>query len=255
MTTVGIDCGTQRTKAVLVRDGEIVASAVTRTDFDTNKAAEDALACLLDQSGTARGEIEHTFVTGVGAQTTLIGDGRVNEIMSASAGVARLAPGSRCILDLGAERNRAIRLDADHGVQGYEVNDKCASGSGTFIEAMARVLDTSIDDFGALALRHKKDITLSAQCVVFVESEVISMIHQNEDAADIAWGILEGVASHIVAIAKRFGKIGNICVVGGPTKNEGLMEALRKELKQEITVPEYAEFAGAYGAALIAARG
>lgn len=255
MTTVGIDCGTQRTKAVLVRDGEILSTAVTRTDFDTNKAAEDALAILLRDSGLAREDLERIYVTGVGAQTTQIGDGRVNEIMSAAAGVAKLAPGCGCILDLGAERNRAIRLDADHNVQGYEVNDKCASGSGTFIEAMARVLDTSIGDFGALALQHKKDITLSAQCVVFVESEVISLIHQNEEAADIAWGILEGVASHIVALANRFGKISNICVIGGPTLNSGLMEALKKEIGQDITVVPYAEYASACGAALMAARG
>lgn len=255
MTTVGIDCGTQRTKAVLVRDGEILATAVTRTDFDTNKAAEDALAILLEESKTAREDVDHIFVTGVGAQTTQIGDGRVNEIMSAAAGVGKLAPECGCILDLGAERNRAIRLDADHNVQGYEVNDKCASGSGTFIEAMARVLDTSIGDFGALALQHKKDITLSAQCVVFVESEVISLIHQNEETADIAWGILEGVASHIVALANRFGKVSNICVIGGPTLNSGLMEALKKEIGQDIKVVPYAEYASAYGAALMAAKG
>lgn len=254
MITVGIDCGTQRTKAVLVRDGEIIATAVKRTDFDTDQAAGEALSCLLKQGGISREETAHIYLTGVGAQTTQIGDGRVNEILSAAVGAARLAPGAGCILDLGAERNRAIRLDADHSVQGYEVNDKCASGSGTFIEAMARVLETSIDEFGSLALQHKKDITLSAQCVVFVESEVISLIHQNEEAADIAWGILEGVASHIVAIVNRFGKIGNIRVIGGPTRNSGLMEALRRELKQEITVPPYAEYAGAYGAALLAAE-
>lgn len=252
MTTIGIDCGTQRTKAVLVKDGKILAAAVTRTDFDTNKAAEDALTMVLGEAGIPRESVEHIGITGVGAQTVGFGTRKVNEIMSAAAGVSSLVPDCRCILDLGAERNRAIRLDDEGGVQGYEVNDKCASGSGTFIEAMARVLETSIEDFGAMALRHTKDITLSAQCVVFVESEVISLIHRNEAAEDIAWGVLEGVASHVVAIANRFGKIRNICVIGGPTRNAGLMEALEKELKQEITVPPYAEFVSAYGAALMA---
>lgn len=253
MITAGIDCGTQRTKAVLVRDGEISATAVTRTDFDTNKAAEDALGILVDQSGVSREQIERIFITGVGAQTIGIGDGKVNEIMSAAAGAARLVPGCGCVLDLGAERNRAIRLDDERRVQGYEVNDKCASGSGTFIEAMARVLDTTIGDFGDLALQHKKDIILSAQCVVFVESEVISLIHQNEEAADIAWGVLEGVASHIVGLTNRFGRVKDICVIGGPTLNKGLMEALEKEMGQKITVAPQAEFASAYGAALLAA--
>ena len=233
MTTVGIDCGTQRTKAVLVRDGEILAAAVTRTDFDTNKAAEDAFAMLLQESGLSA---------------------EVNEIRSAAAGAARLVPGCRCVLDLGAERNRAIRLDEGKRVQGYEVNDKCASGSGTFIEAMARVLDTTIDDFGDLALQHQKDIILSAQCVVFVESEVISLIHQNEAASDIAWGVLEGVASHIVGLTNRFGKVSDICVIGGPTRNSGLMAALEKEIGQKITVAPQAEYASAYGAALLAAE-
>lgn len=254
MTTVGIDCGTQRTKAVLVRGGEILAAAVTRTDFDTNKAAEDAFAMLLQESGLSAEDVEKTYITGVGAQTIRIGDGKVNEIMSAAAGAARLVPGCRCVLDLGAERNRAIRLDEGKRVQGYEVNDKCASGSGTFIEAMARVLDTTIDDFGDLALQHQKDIILSAQCVVFVESEVISLIHQNEAASDIAWGVLEGVASHIVGLANRFGKVSDICVIGGPTRNSGLMAALEKEIGQKITVAPQAEYASAYGAALLAAE-
>ena len=254
MTTVGIDCGTQRTKAVLVRDGEILAAAVTRTDFDTNKAAEDAFAMLLQESGLSAEDVEKIYITGVGAQTIRSGDGKVNEIMSAAAGAARLVPGCRCVLDLGAERNRAIRLDEGKRVQGYEVNDKCASGSGTFIEAMARVLDTTIDDFGDLALQHQKDIILSAQCVVFVESEVISLIHQNEAASDIAWGVLEGVASHIVGLANRFGKVRDICVIGGPTRNSGLMAALEKEIGQKITVAPQAEYASAYGAALLAAE-
>lgn len=255
MTTAGIDCGTQRTKAVLARNGEILATAVTRTDFDTNKAAEDALAFLLAKSGAAREDVERLFITGVGAQTIGFGDGKVNEIMSAAAGAARLVPGCGCVLDLGAERNRAIRLDEGARIQGYEVNDKCASGSGTFIEAMARVLDTTIDDFGSLALQHQKDIVLSAQCVVFVESEVISLIHQNEAASDIAWGVLEGVASHIVGLVNRFGTVKDICVIGGPTRNTGLMAALEKEMGRKITAAPQAEYASAYGAALLAAEG
>lgn len=254
MITVGIDCGTQRTKAVLVRDGEIQATAVTRTEFDTNKAASDVLQMLLDRCGITRDKIDAIYITGIGANTIEIGDGQVNEIMSAAAGMERLVPECRCILDLGAERNRAIRLGENHTVNGYEVNDKCASGSGTFIENMARVLETSIEDFGNLALQHKKDIILSAQCVVFVESEVISLIHENEEAADIAWGVLSGVASHIAALAHRFGKVDNICVIGGPTLNSGLMKALEKEMKQEITVAPYSEYVSAYGAALLAAK-
>lgn len=254
MTTVGIDCGTQRTKAVLVQNEKIIATAVTRTDFDTNAAAEKVLQMLFDRCDLRREDVERIYITGVGAQTIQMGDGRVNEMMSAAAGISRLSPQCRCILDLGAERNRAIRLDENHSIQGYEVNDKCASGSGTFLEAMARVLETSIQDMGELALRHSKDITLSAQCVVFVESEVISLIHQNEDVSDIAWGILEGVASHITALAHRFGTIQNICVIGGPTLNSGLMEALRKELGQEIEIVAQSEYVSAYGAALLASQ-
>ena len=254
MTTVGIDCGTQRTKAVLVRDGQIEASAVARTDFDTNAAAAEVMDQLFQSAGVKSEDVERIYITGVGAQTIELGDGKVNEIMSAATGCTRLMPGCGCILDLGAERNRAIRMDGNGTIQGYEVNDKCASGSGTFIEAMARVLETPIEQFGDLALKHKQDITLAAQCVVFVESEVISMVHQNEDVADIAWGILDGVAAHIVALARRFGTYNDVCVIGGPTLNVGLIEALKKQTGQELTVPEYAEYASAYGAALLAAE-
>lgn len=254
MITVGIDCGTQRTKAVLVRNGEIQTTAVTRTKFDTNKAASNVLQILFNSCNITQKDVNAIYITGIGADTIEIGDGQVNEIMSASAGIERLVPKCKCIIDLGAERNRVIRLGDHHIVEGYEVNDKCASGSGIFIEAMARVLETSIDKFGNLALQHKKDIILSAQCVVFVESEVISLIHQNEDTADIAWGVLSGVASHIVALAHRFGKVENICIIGGLTLNRGLMEALKKEMKQEIMVAPYAEYVSAYGAALLAAK-
>ena len=254
MITVGIDCGTQRTKAVLVRDGAIQSTAVTRTAFDTNKAASDVLDLLCSGSGLPREAVNRIYKTGIGAPTISFGDGQVNEIMSAAAGVGALAPSCRCILDLGAERNRAIRLGEQHIVQGYEVNDKCASGSGTFLEAMARVLETPIESFGALALQHKKDITLSAQCVVFVESEVISLIHQNEQAADIAWGVFTSVASHISALVQRLGKVERVCAIGGLTLNRGLIEALNREIKQEVTVAPCAEYASAYGAALLAAK-
>lgn len=254
MITAGIDCGTQRTKGVLVRDGEIVCTAVCRTDFDTEKAVSGVTELLLEESGISPEDITCRCITGIGAKTVPGEAMQLNEILSAAAGISRLAPECRYILDLGAERSRVIRLDEEHDVQGYEVNDKCASGSGTFIEAMARALSVPIGELGSLALSHEKEIDLSAQCVVFVESEVISLIHANEAASDIAWGVLKSVASHVAALANRAGKPESLCVIGGLTANAGFMEALRREMKLEIKDVPYAEYASAYGAALAAAR-
>ncbi|MDO4557184.1 MAG: acyl-CoA dehydratase activase [Lachnospiraceae bacterium] len=254
MITIGIDSGTQRTKAVIIRDEEIISMALARTNFNANEVAEEMIRQLLDKSNLNMSVVEKIYTTGVGSKTIQVGDGHVNEIMAAAAGVCRLMPECRCVLDLGAERNRVIRLDDNHKVQGYEVNDKCASGSGTFIENMARVLETSTEEFGSLALHHKKNISLSAQCVVFVESEVISLIHQNEDSSDIAWGILTGAASHVITLINRFGKVKNIGAIGGLTLNPGLMEALKKEMGQDICVVPYSEYVSAYGAALLAAQ-
>lgn len=250
-TAIGIDCGTQRTKGVLLRDGKIVARAITLTAFDTGKAARAVKAELLNQVGLHEESAGAPIgVTGIGGeQLTDLGT-RVNDISAAVSGARFLAPDTKLVLDLGAENTRAIRLKDGGIIAGYEQNDRCASGTGTFVETMARVLNVPVERLGTLALSHKKDLTISAQCVVFVESEVISLIHQRESPEDIAYGVLRGISSRIAAIAGQLGRSGSVTVVGGLARSQGLLQCLSEALGQAVHGPEDAEYAGALGAAL-----
>lgn len=253
MVTIGYDCGTQSTKAVLLRDGQILCKASELTAFDAGKAVKELKEKLLKDSGLTESEIDGIAVTGVGRTQTPGEWSQINEVSAAAKGAFFLFPEVDCVIDLGANNSKAIKLGDDGSVITYEVNDKCASGTGTFIEAMARLLNVPIDEFGRLSLGHTKDITISAQCAVFVESEVISLVHQRETAEDIAHGVLAGIASRTSAMVKRLGTIRNIAVIGGPALNVGLISCLEKELKTSVMVPENAQYVQAVGAALYAA--
>lgn len=156
-------------------------------------------------------------------------------------------------IDLGAESCRAVRIKDDGQVYRYEVNDKCASGAGTFIETMARALQLDITEMGDYSLRHKKEISINAQCVLFAESEVVSLIHQKTEIEDIAHGIHAGVANRVGSLARKAGIPDNVMLIGGTGNNKGVAVCLSKELKKEVHVPENPEYVCATGAAVYAA--
>ncbi len=254
MITAGIDCGSQNTKAAIVKDGKVVSTALTPTAFDADLAAQKALETALNEAGIKREEVARLIITGVGREIVKWGDGEINEVGAAARGARYALPETDTVIDMGADSCRVIRLNQDGSILKYETNDKCASGAGTFIEAMARALQITTEQMGDFSLRHSKELATNAQCVVFAESEVISLIHAKESREDIAYGVHMGIANRVASMIRRVGLSDHFTMIGGPAFNQGLVSCMSKVFGREITVPQDNQLLSAVGAALFAAE-
>lgn len=252
MITAGIDCGSQNTKGVILKDGQVVAKSIFATEFDAELAAQKVLDAMLTEAGLKREDIESLAITGVGREIIKWGDVEVNEVVAAARGTRFTIPVADTVIDMGADSCRVIRLNPDGTVMKYEVNDKCASGAGTFIEAMARALQITTEEMGDFSLRHTKELATNAQCVVFAESEVISLIHAKESREDIAYGVHMGIANRIASMIRRVGLTDNFVMIGGPAYNKGLVACMSKVFERDIKTVDGTQFISATGAAIIA---
>lgn len=254
MITAGIDCGSQNTKGAIIKDGKVLSQAMTATAFDADLAAKTVYDKILSDAGITEEQVDKLVITGVGRDIIKWGAAEINEVGAAARGAKFVDPECETIIDMGADSCRVIRLNPDGTVMKYEVNDKCASGSGTFIETMARALQIKTEEMGDYSLRHKKEITTNAQCVVFAESEVISLIHAEESIEDIAYGVHMGISNRIASMIRRVGLTDHLTMIGGPAYNKGLVACMSKVFEREIKVPENNQFISAYGAAIYAAE-
>jgi benzoyl-CoA reductase subunit D len=254
MFTIGIDSGNLNTKAVALCDGEAVGRVKLVTGFEAHKTAAAVLEMLLHETGLQRGDVDSVAATGVGRQLVDFADVQINEVASAARGAHMVCSGLNIVIDMGAEGCRAVKMDGAGLPQKYEVNDRCASGAGTFVESMARTLQIKTEEMGAYSLRHTKEVPMNAQCVVFAESEVISLIHNQETVEDIAYGIHVGIANRVAALMRRLGVMAGIGFIGGPANNMGLAQCLEDVLKQHLTVPDFPDYISALGAAGFAAH-
>ncbi len=250
MITAGIDCGSQNTKGAILKDGKIVAKALVPTEFDADLAAKNVFSELLSAAGITKEDVSKIVITGVGRDIISWGDAEVNEVGASCRGARFALPDTETVIDMGADSCRVIRLNEDGTVMKYEVNDKCASGAGTFIEAMARALQITTEEMGEYSLRHTKELATNAQCVVFAESEVISLIHAKESREDIAYGVHMGISNRIASMIRRVGLTDKYTLVGGPGYNRGLVQCMSKVFEREIRVPEDNQYLSAVGAAI-----
>lgn len=250
MITVGIDSGSQHTEAIVLREKTILGCARVPSSFDAHRAAVAALETAVEAAHIQREQVEFIAVTGVGRNMIPFADGLLNEVISAAMGVSHIQTGVGLIIGMGAEASRAIRLHANGAVRDYELNDKCAAGGGTFLETMARVLQVSMEEMGQRSLNYTKMIPMNAQCVVFAESEVISLIHQNESVENIAHALNAGVCGRICSMIRRLGRIeGSTVLIGGPGHNAGFVSCMEQELGCKVLVPENTDYISALGAA------
>jgi len=254
MITAGIDCGSQNTKGVIIKDGKVVAMALLPTEFDADLAAQRVYEKAMSDAGITKADVSRLVITGVGREIVKWGDSEINEVGAAARGAKFVIPATDTVIDMGADSCRVIRLNDDGSVMKYEVNDKCASGAGTFIEAMARALQITTEQMGDFSLRHSKELATNAQCVVFAESEVISLIHAKETREDIAYGVHMGIANRIASMIRRIGLTDHFTMIGGPAFNKGLVGCMSKVFGREIKTPDNNQFVSAIGAALFAAE-
>lgn len=248
---IGIDSGSTSTELVAVdKELNIVKSVMVRTGANAGTGAKNAL----EKAGMDLKEIACIIATGYGRKNIDFADDNVTEITCHAKGAKHLYSNVTTIIDIGGQDSKVISLDENGKVSGFVMNDKCAAGTGRFLENMAKVLELDMKDMANIGLNYKNDLTISSMCTVFAESEVVSLIAENHSVADIVHGLNKSVATKTKALASSAKNASAIMMTGGVANNNGVVTELEKQLKTKIFIPKHPEFCGALGAALIAAE-
>lgn len=254
--TIGIDIGSRQSKAVLLYRDKIYA-AITASDEDSQKTAERLLKSLLKEAKIEWKEISAISGTGYGRVALDFGTiptKIITEISCHAMGAHFLNPDTRTIIDIGGQDCKAIKIDSKTGhVLEFTMNDKCAAGTGRFLEKAAEMLDYTVEEIGEQSLTSIKPLQISSQCVVFAESEIISLKARGERREDIAAGIHYAVARRVQNLVKRLELEPELIFSGGVSHNLGMRRALEEILKTPVIIPEFdTVYCGALGAAIYA---
>jgi predicted CoA-substrate-specific enzyme activase len=247
---LGLDIGSSSSKAVILdMNREPVAREVVRYGAGMG-GTERLLAGVREKTGLAADDMAVTVATGYGRHSVAFADARVSEITCHAAGAKHLFPDARTVIDIGGQDVKAISMSDDGKVLAFVMNDKCAAGTGRFLEVMSRVLDVPLDEMAAMDGRSRSPAAVSSTCAVFAESEVISLLSSNVKREDILRGVHESAAARAAALARKVKIAPEIVFTGGAALNGGLKAALERGLGNALSVSPYAQLAGAYGAAL-----
>ncbi len=250
----GIDSGSTSTDVVILdKERQIVTGIILPTGAGAAIGAERALEEALRDAGLNREDIDALVTTGYGRSAIQDGDKSITEITCHARGAHYLDPSVRTVIDIGGQDSKVIRIDENGGVVNFVMNDKCAAGTGRFLEMMARTMEMSLEELSTRGLHYREDITISSMCTVFAESEVVSLIAQNKATDDIVHGLNKAVAVKTAALAKRVGGEAPYMMTGGVSRNEGLVKTLEEKLGASMVVSDKAQLCGALGAALFAA--
>ena len=252
MYTMGLDIGSTTSKGVIIKDGEeIVASVLVPVGTGTSGPLK-LIKELKEKSNLTEKDIEKTVVTGYGRIQYKDADKQISELSCHAKGVAFLIPGARTIIDIGGQDAKAMKLNNKGKLINFIMNDKCAAGTGRFLDVMAGVLETDVSTLGEISEKSTKEVSISSTCTVFAESEVISHLSANAKKEDIVAGIHTSVVRRVSTLAMRVGIEDQVVMVGGVARNKGIVKAMEKELGHDIKVPELAQLTGALGAAIYA---
>lgn len=247
MRVAGIDIGSRSIELVVVEAGEIIETRETLTGYDPMVGVRELLDGI---------QYDHIMATGYGRDLFEIEfeASTVTEIKAHARGAVVLYPETRMILDIGGQDTKVISLTEKGRVKKFEMNDRCAAGTGKFLEMMARALGYELEEFGAAALSGENEITINSMCAVFAESEVTSLIAKGIDRRDIALGLHLSVVKRALSMINRMAPSGTVLFAGGVARNPCMQELLRQQLKIPIHIPDQPHFSGAYGAALLASE-
>ena len=241
---LGLDVGSRTVDAIWLEHGSVVDSAVLDSGYDPQEVCAGLIA---------RGGYDLLVATGYGrhAAVTNFGGKAVTEISAYARGAVELYPGVRSVLDIGGQDTKVMIISDDGRLTDFEMNDKCAAGTGRFLEVMAGTLGFDLEEIGDAALAADAGIRISAMCTVFAESEVTSLVHRGEDRGRIALGLHEAVVSRTLSMPKRLGARSPLVFAGGGAKNRALGELLRRDFVGEFLIPDNPQLVGALGAALL----
>ncbi|MBQ3134333.1 MAG: 2-hydroxyglutaryl-CoA dehydratase [Oscillospiraceae bacterium] len=250
--TLGIDIGSTASKCVMLADGkEIVAKSLIAVGAGTS-GPQRAIDAVLEAAGKTREQIAFVLATGYG-RNSLEGfaDHQMSELSCHARGAAFLFPQVRTVVDIGGQDVKILRVE-NGAMTNFQMNDKCAAGTGRFLDVMARVLEVDVNDLGTLGAKSTKEVAISSTCTVFAESEVISQLAQGTDKCDIINGIHKSVAGRVAGLAHRVGVQDDVVMTGGVAQNSGVVNALQEQLGHTIHTSPLTQYVGALGAALFA---
>ncbi|NNN18885.1 MAG: hypothetical protein HKL84_03410 [Acidimicrobiaceae bacterium] len=253
--TAGLDVGATYTKAILLDDGnKIIARTLNRTGYKPGEIAEQTYDTLLEMAGIGRDAVDYVVATGLGRFQTVFSQLNVTDLTSAAWGANALFPGTRTILDVGGQSVKALRCDENKQVTSFRLNEKCAAGTGAFLEKTARYMGFGTEDIGPLAVTSTLDIPISGVCTVFAEAEVINHLSQGVAASDIMQGAIISLVGKSVQLMKRVKMEQEVTLIGGIMRYPSMVTAVRDLLKADVNVAEgdMVQYASALGAATLA---
>ena len=252
MYTLGIDIGSSSSKAVILKDGkEVISSAVIQVGTGTS-GPERVMEKVFEDIDLTPENIRFTVATGYGRFSVEKADKQISEISCHAKGIFFLHPEARTIIDIGGQDAKAIRLDAKGNIGQFVMNDKCAAGTGRFLDVMSRVLEIPLSEMGNVHFDATEWAFVSSTCTVFAESEVISLLSQGVSRENIVAGVHQSVASKACSLVYRVGVNDDIVMCGGVAQNPGAVDAIRKQLNKPVIVADNPQVTGALGAALFA---
>jgi predicted CoA-substrate-specific enzyme activase len=250
---MGIDIGSAYSKGVITRDFKLVASHVIRSGANYRKSAEAIRAELVKEVNLTQNDIANTVATGSGADNVYFASQKASDIVCTARGISNVFPQARTAIDVASQSTKVIRLNEEGIVTNFTASEKCAAGSGRFIEVIANVLRINLTDFSSLAARSKSPITFSTGCAVFGESEAITRISEGIPKEDVAAGVNKALASKISSLVKKLRLEEPCAICGGGALNTALVKTMESELDTNLLIPSHPQLITALGAAIIAA--
>lgn len=253
MIVAGCDVGSLTAKAVILKDGKIIGAEVIRSKPKPEDSADEVMGLALKSAGLTLGDIQYCVGTGYGRAKIPFVNEAVSEIACHGKGAHWLIPSARTVIDIGGQDCKGIKLDKEGVVQKFTTNDKCAAGTGRFLEVMAKLLNVDLEELGKLSLKARDPVNLSATCTVWVQSEVVFHLNDKRSVEDIGAGVNYAMANRMAILANSIGVEKDVCMTGGVAKNVGVRKELEKLLNTKIRkIRVDPQIVGALGAAVFA---
>jgi predicted CoA-substrate-specific enzyme activase len=250
----GVDIGSVSIAAVLIAAGQIMATEIVVSGGNYKDAARKVLDSVLSRTGIDMDGLSGIVVTGVGAESAPFAGPLVSDISCQAAGCHCLFPSARTVVDIGGQFTKAVRITPQGRVADFLMSEKCATGSGRFLQVIARILQVPLEDIGSLSLKSTTPVEFSTNCAVFAESETVSRIAEGARAGDILAGVHRAMASKVAMLVKRVKMEPDIVLTGGGGEDAGLVQAINTALDIHVLVPDLPRFTAAFGAACLAEK-
>jgi predicted CoA-substrate-specific enzyme activase len=255
---VGLDIGSVTSKALVLDDtDEVLSFSLIPTSYDREQCGRAVFDRALREAGKREDAVRGIVSTGYGRRSVTFSHKAVTEILCHAEGTKRLFPSVRTVVDIGGQDSKVIELDEEGTIRRFEMNDKCAAGTGRFLEVLSeRILNVRVEEIGPLSLESRDPCTLSSVCTVFAESEIVSYLSEKRERSDVACGLNRAIAKRVLAMgrAAQIGFPPPVCFTGGVAKNVGVVRAIEEQLKGRVIVPDRPQMTAALGAALFAKR-